>query len=360
MTDRLQSVNRANLSSEGLELNPASPDEPEPDPEPEIPEGTGPEGIRKHVRMSHQGGKCERTIQRQKKAKLLMEAKGFLLLPEFFKHMAKKVRRQGEVAAAKTTETEETAEAHAGTAVTAEAPAATVATAEAATNVTAAVTMVTAGAAMVIGLEEVAVGEDGQDTGADADNEYDVGNRTAVTVEEEEEEEEEGEEGVATPMPSSDGGDLGDFENVLKSCWGPTQMVLYECKESSSDFSGSKSNLEDLEGTETWKLDSDCQGNTPDNATAKQPTISALEILRDRERLEASQRELAVITRQRNLDRILQDHVAAMIGLLNLYLDRSLGYTWIKASEINSKTGVRSGTTHAQSTRSWTLSFMRT
>ena len=90
MTDRLQSVNGANLSSEGSELNPASPEEPEP--EPEIPEGTGPEGIRKCVRMSHHGGKCERTIQRQKKAKLLMEAKGFLSLPEFFKHTAKKVR----------------------------------------------------------------------------------------------------------------------------------------------------------------------------------------------------------------------------------------------------------------------------
>ena len=211
----------------------------------------------------------------------MMEAKGFLSLPEFFKHTADKVRRQGEVAAAKTTETEETAEAHAATAVTAEAPAATaatVATAEAATNVTAAATAVTAGAAMVIGLEEVAVGEDGQDTGADADNEYDVGNGTAVAAEEEEEEE-EGEEGVATPMPSSDGGDLGDFENVSKSCWGPTRTVLYECEESSSNFSGSKSDLEDLEGTETWKLDSDCRGNAPNNATAKQPTIGALKIL---------------------------------------------------------------------------------
>ena len=152
------------------------------------------------------------------------------------------------MAAAKTTETKETAEA----------PAATAVTTEAATNVTAVVTVVTAGAAMVIGREEVAVVEDGQDTGADADNKYDVGNRMAVAAEEEEEEEEEGEEGVATPMPSSDTGDLRDFENVLKSCWGPTQMVLYECEESSSNFSGSKSDLEDLEGTETWKLDSNC------------------------------------------------------------------------------------------------------
>ena len=132
------------------------------------------------------------------------------------------------MAAVKTTETEETAEAQVATAVTAEAP---VATAEAATNVTAAATTMTTGAAMVIGLEEVAVGEDGQDTGADADNEYDIGNRMAVAAEEEEEEEEEGEEGVATPMPSSDGGDLGDFENVSKSCWGPTRTVLYGCEE---------------------------------------------------------------------------------------------------------------------------------
>ena len=114
---------------------------------------------------------------------------------------------------------------------------------------------------------------------------------------EEEEEEEEGEEGVPMPMPSSDAGDLGDFENVLKFFWGPTQMVLYEFKESSSDFSGSKSNLKDLKGTETWKLDSDCQGNAPNNTTAKQPTDGALEILQDCEWLEASQRELAVIVR---------------------------------------------------------------
>ena len=104
---------------------------------------------------------------------------------------------------------------------------------------------------MAMELEEVAVVEDDQDAGADTDNKDDVGNRMAVMVEEE-----EGEEEVAMPMLLTDPGNLGDFENVLKPCWGSTQMVLYESEVSSSDFGGSKSDLKDLQGTETWELDS--------------------------------------------------------------------------------------------------------
>lgn len=38
-----------------------------------------------------------------------------------------------------------------------------------------------------------------------------------------------------------------------------------------------------------------------------------------------------------DLDSMLQDHVVAMLRLLNLFLDTSLGYTWKKALEVIAK-----------------------
>jgi hypothetical protein len=54
---------------------------------------------------------------------------------------------------------------------------------------------------------------------------------------------------------------------------------------------------------------------------------------------------------------VLCDRVAAMTRLLNLYLDRSLGYTWIKASEVIAKSeGCRK--TRAQSIQQWVMNFV--
>ena len=46
---------------------------------------------------------------------------------------------------------------------------------------------------------------------------------------------------------------------------------------------------------------------------------------------------LTLEARAGGLDSVLGGRVAAMTRLLNLYLDKSLGYTWIKASEVIAK-----------------------
>ena len=68
------------------------------------------------------------------------------------------------------------------------------------------------------------------------------------------------------------------------------------------------------------------------------------------------QRELSHMARQNNLDTVLHGRIMAMVGLLNLYLDDTLGYTWMRASEVAAKLEGR-GTSHARTTRHWVLNF---
>jgi hypothetical protein len=59
------------------------------------------------------------------------------------------------------------------------------------------------------------------------------------------------------------------------------------------------------------------------------------------------QEELAVKARLGGLDSVLCGCVVAMIGLLNLFLDEKLGYTWKKASEVIARLKGH-GTSHVQ------------
>ena len=57
-------------------------------------------------------------------------------------------------------------------------------------------------------------------------------------------------------------------------------------------------------------------------------------------------RELSLMAQQKSLDAVLHSHVVAMVGLLNLYLDGTLGYSWRRALEIAAKSEGH-GTRHA-------------
>ena len=59
------------------------------------------------------------------------------------------------------------------------------------------------------------------------------------------------------------------------------------------------------------------------------------------------------------LDTVLCGCVDIMIQLLNLFLDKALGYTWRKASKVVAK-AEGCGKTHARSIQQWVVKFIRT
>ena len=140
-----------------------------------------------------------------------------------------------------------------------------------------------------------------------------------------------------TPTPQSDPSDA----ELTGRHWGPSWTVLFESKESkheSSNGDSTQSNLEDLHSTVTRELEDHHNGDAPNNAAARLPTASAADLLRDHTRLQRVQRELTVKARLEDLDSVLQGCAMAMLRLLNLFLDNSLGYRWKKASEVVTKT----------------------
>ena len=70
---------------------------------------------------------------------------------------------------------------------------------------------------------------------------------------------------------------------------------------------------------------------------------STTKLLEDCAELQVVHRELSLMA---HLDAVLHSHVVAMVGLLNLYLDGTLGYSWRRALEIAAKSEGH-GTRHA-------------
>jgi hypothetical protein len=75
--------------------------------------------------------------------------------------------------------------------------------------------------------------------------------------------------------------------------------------------------------------------------------------------LHAARERLASLVEGEKMDLILHGRVQAMVGLLNLFLDEELCYTWRKASVIVAKSQSH-GVARARSIRRWTLDFLRT
>ena len=77
----------------------------------------------------------------------------------------------------------------------------------------------------------------------------------------------------------------------------------------------------------------------------------------DFERLTQAQEELSLKVKDPKLAIILRSRIALMVGTLNLYLDKTLPYTWCRASELASKAQGK-GTSYARSIRTWIHAYL--
>ena len=100
------------------------------------------------------------------------------------------------------------------------------------------------------------------------------------------------------------------------------------------------------QGTNTWELEGLRHRDTRDDDTTQHPMDSTTKLLEDHAELQVVHRELSLMAQQKSLDAVLHSHVVAMVGLLNLYLDGTLGYSWRRALEIAAKLEGH-GTRHA-------------
>ena len=62
-----------------------------------------------------------------------------------------------------------------------------------------------------------------------------------------------------------------------------------------------------------------------------------LNVWNDQEKLHTASVALLAMSKNTNFDIILHAHLTAMVGVLNLYLDPALQYTWREASVMDSK-----------------------
>jgi hypothetical protein len=83
-----------------------------------------------------------------------------------------------------------------------------------------------------------------------------------------------------------------------------------------------------------------------------------LQILGDQSKLQEASVQLIKEAKRGGLDVIVRARVAAMIGLLNIYTDDDLKYSWRKSSEIAAKAQGR-GTNHARHIHKWAMGFLR-
>lgn len=68
--------------------------------------------------------------------------------------------------------------------------------------------------------------------------------------------------------------------------------------------------------------------------------------------------QLTKEAKKNDLDVIVQAHVTAMVGLLNIFTDKKLGYSWKQASEIIART-LRHGMNHVCHVCKWVMAFLR-
>ncbi|KAG6873254.1 hypothetical protein C0992_008920, partial [Termitomyces sp. T32_za158] len=66
---------------------------------------------------------------------------------------------------------------------------------------------------------------------------------------------------------------------------------------------------------------------------------------------------LTVKSKDKKLDVVLHGRITGMVGVLNLYLDSELSYTWREASMLTAKAQGK-GTHHARNLRTWIHQFL--
>ena len=88
------------------------------------------------------------------------------------------------------------------------------------------------------------------------------------------------------------------------------------------------------------------------------PVNSLLILLRDHVMLSSAQERLLLQSKDKLLGVVFQARMSAMVGLINLFLDPQLSYTWREASMIVIK-AEGNGSRHIRSIQTWTLNFVR-
>ena len=85
-------------------------------------------------------------------------------------------------------------------------------------------------------------------------------------------------------------------------------------------------------------LDKLRRGNNLGNVSPRVAALdNTLEHLQDRVGLRAAQDRLIMLVGDKKMDPILRGRVQSMVALLNLFLDKGLGYTWRVSSLIAAK-----------------------
>lgn len=98
-------------------------------------------------------------------------------------------------------------------------------------------------------------------------------------------------------------------------------------------------------------------GHAPPDESPPTPANSALDLLYDHAVLSRAQETLLQQSQDKLLDVVFQACICAMIGVLNLFLDPDLPYTWRKASIVVAKAQGH-GPSRARCIRKWILDFV--
>lgn len=100
------------------------------------------------------------------------------------------------------------------------------------------------------------------------------------------------------------------------------------------------------------------RGHAPPDEFPPTPADSALDLLHAHAALLRVQETLSQQSQDKSLDVIFRARICAMIGVLNLFLDPELPYTWRKASIVVAKAQGH-GPGCARCIRKWILDFVR-
>jgi hypothetical protein len=105
-------------------------------------------------------------------------------------------------------------------------------------------------------------------------------------------------------------------------------------------------------------LDNLHRGIVPDDLSLLTATDHALNLLHDCPVLVSIRDQLTGKMKEIKTDQMLCGHIMAMVGLLNIFLNDQLRYTWRQSSVIVAASGGH-GTAHAQSIQEWVLQYIQ-
>ncbi|KAH9039245.1 hypothetical protein EDB85DRAFT_2141193 [Lactarius pseudohatsudake] len=152
-----------------------------------------------------------------------------------------------------------------------------------------------------------------------------------------------------------------DLEGPLDGHWNGSRCGNSDGDGSKDDWAKSAS-----QGVETWNvthtmneiLEALCSGQDSIYLTPVSPFDRALDLWKDCEKLRQACMVLTTKSKDVRISILLWTRLTGMLGMLNLYLDPALQYTWRGASLVVAKIQ-GSGEKHVRNLRQWILDFIR-